>query len=325
MNTQTIENFSAFAKLYGYIRFFYPGDEAASVDWNKFAVYGMHVVETAQNPEELKSLLTGLFYPIAPAADIFLSSEYYEFDLSRIIPEDTIGLLPVAWQHKGLELDDNFEYKSVRVNRIKQPVNTEGSVTSCIDAVKYRGKEVRLKGIVMVWADGIENFGKLLLKAENKSCKVTDLESKEENRIASDSWVEKEITVEVPFDAEKLYFGCVLHGEGMFFTDNVELDYYENGKWNSVKINNPDFENDEPGGFPKDWEYSTVDYKIEIMQYLSETGKQKCLIRSIYQKKLFDEYPMPGEYFVKSISGNLSLRRTAWFIFRYRRYDSPSR
>jgi len=35
-----MNNQKTFAKLLGYVRYFYPGDEAAALDWEKFAVYG---------------------------------------------------------------------------------------------------------------------------------------------------------------------------------------------------------------------------------------------------------------------------------------------
>lgn len=35
-----IANLEAFARLYGYVRFFHPSDEAAALDWDRFAVYG---------------------------------------------------------------------------------------------------------------------------------------------------------------------------------------------------------------------------------------------------------------------------------------------
>lgn len=38
--TSDAEELRAFAKLYGYVRFFHPSDEAASADWNAFAIEG---------------------------------------------------------------------------------------------------------------------------------------------------------------------------------------------------------------------------------------------------------------------------------------------
>jgi hypothetical protein len=34
---QQINNQKTFAKLFGYVRYFYPGDEASVIDWDKFA------------------------------------------------------------------------------------------------------------------------------------------------------------------------------------------------------------------------------------------------------------------------------------------------
>jgi hypothetical protein len=34
------ENLNAFAKAYGYVKYFHPSDEASGTDWNRFAIYG---------------------------------------------------------------------------------------------------------------------------------------------------------------------------------------------------------------------------------------------------------------------------------------------
>ena len=43
-----VEDLRAFAKLYGYVRYFHPSDEAASLDWDRFAVYGAGEVLAAR-------------------------------------------------------------------------------------------------------------------------------------------------------------------------------------------------------------------------------------------------------------------------------------
>ncbi len=40
LKTNEVDKYFSFARTYGYIRYFYPGDEAASIDWDKFAYYG---------------------------------------------------------------------------------------------------------------------------------------------------------------------------------------------------------------------------------------------------------------------------------------------
>src|SRR5687768_2535705 len=57
---QQIENVAAFARLYGVARWFYPSDAAAALDWNRFAVDGVHRVRGARTPVELEPTLAGI-------------------------------------------------------------------------------------------------------------------------------------------------------------------------------------------------------------------------------------------------------------------------
>lgn len=46
---RALENLQAFARLFGVLRYFYPGDEAAKADWDKLAVEGVKAVEGASS------------------------------------------------------------------------------------------------------------------------------------------------------------------------------------------------------------------------------------------------------------------------------------
>ena len=46
---QQVQNLRAFTKLYGYIKYFHPSDEASAIDWDRFAIYGAAQVKDAQN------------------------------------------------------------------------------------------------------------------------------------------------------------------------------------------------------------------------------------------------------------------------------------
>ena len=59
-----IDNVTAFARLYGVVRYFYPTDAAASLDWNYFAVHGVHQARVAPNVKELTAALKELFGPL---------------------------------------------------------------------------------------------------------------------------------------------------------------------------------------------------------------------------------------------------------------------
>jgi hypothetical protein len=97
-----VENLYTFTKLYGYVRWFYPSDEAASIDWNRFAVFGVQTVKNSKNGKELKSDLLKLFKPIAPALQLSEINNIQSFNLKSIIPVDTSEY--VAWKHYGVSL-----------------------------------------------------------------------------------------------------------------------------------------------------------------------------------------------------------------------------
>ncbi|MFA6570425.1 MAG: S41 family peptidase [Bacteroidota bacterium] len=116
---QEIGNLRAFAKLYGYVRYFHPSDEASSIDWDKFAIYGVEKVKNAKNNDELKSKLEELFYPIAPTMQIYKDGEKPQ---PLKLPTDTSGLKIVAWQHFGLGPTNQFYgnvYHSLRTKKGK--------------------------------------------------------------------------------------------------------------------------------------------------------------------------------------------------------------
>ncbi len=113
-----IDNIHAFAKVYGYVRWFYPGDEAAKIDWNKFAIFGVKRVEKASNENELKQILIELFKPIAPAIQIIDKKQDASFELKSITPNDTRGLKKISWIHYGVYLGEKSNvYRSLRQNR----------------------------------------------------------------------------------------------------------------------------------------------------------------------------------------------------------------
>src|SRR6185369_3903272 len=48
-----LDNIIAFSHLLGYIRHFYPGDEAVGANWDALAVEGVRAVENANSPKAL--------------------------------------------------------------------------------------------------------------------------------------------------------------------------------------------------------------------------------------------------------------------------------
>ena len=111
----TLENLRAFAKLYGYVRYFHPSDEASEVDWERFVVQGVREVKDASSQEELKKRLEALFTPIAPTVQIYDADDAPPPPVALLTPEDTAGLELVAWQHRGVGLGNPGPYESARL------------------------------------------------------------------------------------------------------------------------------------------------------------------------------------------------------------------
>jgi len=115
---QKIENLYSFAKVYGYVRWFYPGDEVTQIDWNKFAVYGIQEVHNSRNAEKLKEKLLELYLPIALSLSVTEKNGNESFDIRSITPSDISGMVYVSWKHFGVYLGEKSNmYKSFRINR----------------------------------------------------------------------------------------------------------------------------------------------------------------------------------------------------------------
>lgn len=88
-------NVAAFARAYGVVRYFYPGDVAQTIDWDRFAVYGVAQVRAQATPEDLARTLRHLFAPIAAGVQIAPDGDVFA-------PLDAgVGQVQVAWIRAG--------------------------------------------------------------------------------------------------------------------------------------------------------------------------------------------------------------------------------
>lgn len=95
LSAQALENLAAFARLYGYVRYFHPSDEAANAEWDRIALAGVEGVESATSPGELRSALLDIFMPLAPTLHIL--------DAAAPAPElSPANGRTLAWRRTGL-------------------------------------------------------------------------------------------------------------------------------------------------------------------------------------------------------------------------------
>lgn len=94
-----VDNLAAFARLTNYVRFFHPSDEAANADWAEFLVTFAPIVESADGPQALSSVLADAFGTVAPSVSVFVSGESSG---DRQGPEGMDGDAVTAWFHRGV-------------------------------------------------------------------------------------------------------------------------------------------------------------------------------------------------------------------------------
>jgi len=137
-----LENLSALAPLFGYVRYFHPSDEAAGADWNRLAILAVRTVAPAGSPEDLAAKLRTVFAPIAPTVLIFPTGS------KPPPPVMKSALHVVSWQHHGVGFLPSVEgYRSVRVvspapqaGDLVQPIYADlaGGVSCVVPIALYR-------------------------------------------------------------------------------------------------------------------------------------------------------------------------------------------
>ena len=309
-NGQEIKNLRAFAKLYGYVRYFHPSDEASRIDWNKFVIFGVEKVKSAADSHELKSILEELFLPIAPTIQIYHADEEPADPMEKF-PEDTTGLKVIAWQHKGVGFGNmNSIYISIRLNRENiLRGGTSAVLTQGINATNLRGKKIKLRAFVMAQSEGPGHQGHLWLRVDREKRQMGFFDNMSDRPILSDEWKEYEISGKVDDDALMIYFGSIMSGAGKLWLDDFKLlALSEDDMWEPVDIQNSGFEDGEDGQRLKNWGAQSPGYIYKIQEQNAPEGRKCLLIENMTQKiskPLFEKHPEIGEAVNKELGARL--------------------
>jgi C-terminal processing protease CtpA/Prc len=113
--TTPIENVAAFARLYGVVRYYYPGDAIQGMKWNRFAVYGVAQVHDARDSNALAASLRQLFDP--ETTGIVILPEDQPFPAAKP-PADK--QTQVYWQRLGYA-DGVNRYAAYQAKRVARP------------------------------------------------------------------------------------------------------------------------------------------------------------------------------------------------------------
>ena len=301
----TLRNLEAFAKLYGYIRYFHPSDEASEIDWDSFAVYGAHEVRDAADASDLRSILDRLFLPIAPTIQIYSAGEN---PAPVDFPRDTADLKIVAWQHLGV--GSSGPYTSIRTNcenKIDIGGYGFGTISQSVTAEGLHGRRIRL-------AASVRSSGRaqLWLRVDRTNEQRGFFDNMDDRPIHTTEWQKYEIIGPVANDAKSIVFGCFLLGKGEAWVDDVTLSVQSNGGWEQIEISNPAFDR-EKDGKPVGWYAESARYTFRLVDDNPVRGETCLLIAAkrevqIVTEPQFDAMPEAGELIRKNLGAGLTVQ-----------------
>lgn len=308
-----VEKIEAFARLYGYVRFFHPSDEAASIDWDRFALLGAIRIREAGPSGDLLDVMNRLFSPIAPTVAIYPTGSEPD---SLAPPVPSAGLTPVTWQHVGVRLPGSPSiYLSKRTNREARFVagGDFGTVVQAASAAPFRGKDVKLTASIRAEVVGEGNQGQMWLREDRSGGERGFFDNMRDRPITSDEWREYEITATIAEDADQLVFGCFLLGRGRVWFDHVRLAVADDdGGWTPVELDNPGFEEGTSGVKPVGWSAGSPGFEFKVTGDHSAEGERSLLIThqpdQILTEDLFEARPAAGDVIDVELGAGLSAR-----------------
>ena len=232
-----VENIATFTKVYGYVRWFYPGDEASQINWDKFAVYGAHKVENARNQNELKQILQEIFKPIAPALKIEEAETIGHFNRRSILPKDTTGLNPVSWIHYGVGLGERSNiYKSIRINRDSSIQNKICLLNGISDIADYLDKEVKVVFTLNTAKESSCKAYLFLASYSKPGAEYLDILTKKPNVFnIGQECIDYEYDIKVRQSDTFMAFGLGIDQQSPVYISAIKLMVKEKSSWKLIK------------------------------------------------------------------------------------------
>jgi C-terminal processing protease CtpA/Prc len=237
-----VENLRTMAKLYGYLKYFHPSDEAARVDWDALAIYAAGKAKDAPDAGALKAVLEEVFRPVAPSMALYVKGEAPPAPEAKAYsPEEADKL--VSWQHVGAGSGSGGSlYVSLRLNR---PYEADGRATlpaQVIDVAKHAGKTVRMRAWVKARGRGPRSQAQLWLRVDRAS-EMGFFDNMSNRPIRKDEWTEYTIEGPIADDAKSIGFGALASGKGEFLFDDFRISVVDaDGREEALAVPNGGFE-----------------------------------------------------------------------------------
>ena len=292
---QELANLRAFARLYGVLRFFHPSDEAATIDWNRYAVLGVSKIRNAKDSAELKVRLEALVHGIAPTVQI---TEGGARTIAMSVPAWDEE---VSWQYLGPGFGPDYTgtYRAKRTARDPVPGSGESgwtTVTQHIDAESYRGKPFRLGAFARADTGGAVGAW---VQVERRDGGVGFYDDMTGRLITARTWTPATIEGVIDADAERILIGAWVVGHGGAWLDDFSLTI--DGR--AIAVGNPGFE-DGMSGWVDDKNLSLHAQSDRRYEVVTEPSRGSAALH-ISPGDLFTEHAAVGEVADVDLGQNL--------------------
>jgi C-terminal processing protease CtpA/Prc len=302
----TAEKLYSLAKMYGYIKYFYPGDEAASLDWNKFALHSSAVI-AASSENNLRADLNDLFIPFAPAIQVYAKGH----TVPKTNPASQLPVKPVYWQHLGDGKGSvGYPYKSMRINRparvLPSSSNDFFALRKSINVQQLIGKEIMLTSRIK--ADPFYH-GRPSVIIEIKEKDKNSVQTSSDGQLFSTDWNNHQVIKKVPDEAESINIYILNIGmAGSLFIDDIQLKVKEGNGWKEIESEN--FDTATCSDLIKKWQPGGPNHEIALVQDSNGQSIRISRTKGKLQKAdpLFSYAPAENESKVKEIGSGLLLQ-----------------
>lgn len=238
-----IENVACFARLYGVIRYFYPSDTAAGLDWNSFATYGVQRTRTARDPDELARRLEELVRPLGPGIVIATHLP------SPGVPRNA-GAPLVAWRYLGSPATwpGNVAFQTRRTHRPKIGIDSFVALEQTVPALNLRGRTIRLRGQLRAVSQDQSGMAALVLLADSHAAPIGA------TRSHMSDWQLHSVEAMVPENASTVRIRVLASGAIAADFDGIELDVRRPAdEWTPIPVQDAGFEGPEGSAAADGW------------------------------------------------------------------------
>ncbi|MDA3843353.1 MAG: hypothetical protein PF588_03160, partial [Candidatus Kapabacteria bacterium] len=280
ISKRSMENISAFAKMAGYVRYFYPGTDAI-IDWDRFITNGIEYVEGAKNTKNLAKIMNDLFCPVAPGLEIYKGKPKKKSKKVNVRPKEAVGDYVLACRHDGPALDGNYKDFSSSIMNLYEPTRLrEGSVIQIASGEELAGKDIVLSArILNKTDDDLSSEPQMFVQIDGAKGTKPDLYLLETKVAKSRKWKTYSLEIKARADARIIRTALVLVGEGKALFDDVKLTIKADSVDNKNYIRHQGFEEYELGSLTLGWKMQNsaiaAGYKAEIVP--KGYRSKKCL------------------------------------------------